>query len=105
VKIASEINDGQIVNFLTTETDFYVLVAVQSLDDYDMFGNRIAAVMQVVGNQPDDAIPGSMPGFVEFQFKKSSLESFGVQVPIQQYKEVSQGKTGKGLFDLFYTKP
>jgi hypothetical protein len=105
VKIASEINDGQIVNFLTMETDFYVLVAVQSLDEYETFGNRSAAVMQRVETLPDDLIPGPMPGFVEFQFKKSSSESFGVQVPIRQYKEVSQGKTGKGLFDLFYTKP
>ena len=98
-------NDGQIVNFLTMETDFYVVVSVPSTDDYETFGNWIADVMQVVDTLPEDLIPGPMPGFVQFQFEKSTSESFGIRVPIQQYNEVAQGKTGKELFDLFYTKP
>jgi len=98
-------NDGQIVNFLTMETDFYVVVSLESTDDYETLGNWIAGVMQVVDDLPDDQIPGPKAGFVLFQFEKSTSESFGVQVPIQQYNEVAQGKTGKELFDLFYTKP
>ena len=98
-------NDGQIVNFLTKETDFYVRVSVDSLDDYETFGNWIAAVMQAVETLPADRIPGPIPGFVQFLFEKSPSESLGVGVPIKQYRETAQGKKGKELFDLFYTKP
>jgi hypothetical protein len=98
-------NDGQVVQFLTMQTDFYVLVTVESLDEYETFGNWIAGVMQVVEVFPDDVIPGPMPGFVAFQFEKSTTETFGIRIPIQQYRETGQGKTGQELFNLFYTKP
>jgi hypothetical protein len=98
-------NDGQVVNFLTMETDFYVIISVQSLEDHETFGNWIAGVMQVVDTLPDELIPGPMPGFVQFLFEKSPSENFVVGVPIQQYRETAQGKTGKEIFDLFYTKP
>jgi hypothetical protein len=98
-------NDGQIVNFLTMETDFYVRVSVESMEEYELFGNWIAVVMQVVEALPDDLTPGPLPGFVEFQFETSISESLVLRIPIQRYRETAQGKTGEELFDLFYTKP
>ena len=98
-------NDGQIVMFLTKETDFYVFISVESLEEYEKFGYWVEQVMQVVEAMPDDLIPGPVPGFVQFMFEKSTTESFGVGVPIQQYRETAHGKTGAELFDLFYTKP
>jgi hypothetical protein len=98
-------NDGQVLKFLAMETDFYVLVSVDSIDDYETFGNWIAQVMQVVNAVPSDLIAGPKPGFVSFRFEKSVSEAIGAIVPIQEYNESANGKTGEELFRMFYTAP
>lgn len=98
-------NDGQIVRFLAMETDFHVLAMVETLDDYETFGNWIYDVMQVVDGFPPEDLAGPQPGFVEFRFEKSISESIGFRVPIQGYNETAGGKSGEELFRLFYTSP
>jgi hypothetical protein len=98
-------NDGQIVRFLPMETDFYVLATVETLDDYETFGNWIYDAMQVVDGFPPEDLAGPQPGFVEFRFEKSISESIGFRVPIQGYNETAGGKSGEELFRLFYTSP
>jgi hypothetical protein len=95
-------NDGQIVYFLTMETDFHVTVPVETLDDYDSFGNWMAQVMQVVDGLPSNHIEGPQPGFVEFRFENGNSEFIIVRVPIQGYDETANGKTGEELFRMFY---
>ena len=97
--------DGQVVSFLAMETDFYVIVSVEKIDEYETFGNWIPQVMQVVNGIPPDRLAGPKPGFVEFRFEKSMTESIGFRVPIQGYSETADGKTGEELFRLFYTNP
>jgi hypothetical protein len=94
--------DGQIVRFLPMETDFYVLVPVNSLDDHETFGNWIAQVMNTVNQLPPDLISGPNPGFVEFRFEKTMTESIGFRVSIREYNESANGLTGEELFQLFY---
>jgi hypothetical protein len=91
-------NDGQVVYFLTMETDFHVTVPVETLDDYNTFGNWIAQVMQVVDGLPSNLIEGPQPGFVEFRFENGSSEFIILRVPIQEYNESANGKTGVELF-------
>jgi hypothetical protein len=98
-------SDGQVIKFLAMETDFYVALPVIDLTDYEAFGNWITQVMQVVNNFPPDMLAGPNPGFVEFRFEKSTAESIGVRVPIRQYNETANNKTGEELFRLFYTEP
>jgi hypothetical protein len=97
--------NGQVVRFLAMETDFYVIITVETLDDYETFGNWIYDVMQVVSELPADIIAGPRPGFVEFRFEKSFSENISFRVPIQGYSEASGGKTGKELFHLFFLRP
>lgn len=97
--------DGQVVRFLAMETDFYVIVSVETLDDYETFGNWVSQVMQVVSELPTDAVAGPKPGFVEFRFEKSTSESIGFRVPIQGFAETAGGKSGEALFRLFYNAP
>ena len=87
------------------ETDFYVIVAVDTMDEYGVFGNWIADVMQVVNDFPPEMMAGPKPGFVEFRFEKSMTESIGFRVQIQGYDETTNGKTGEELFRLFYPNP
>ncbi len=98
-------SNGQIVRFAAMETDFYVIVTIGNLDEYETFGNWIVHVMQVVNDFPPDMITGPRPGFVEFRFEKTISESIGFRVPIQGYNDTANGKTGEELFRLFYTKP
>ena len=97
--------DGQVIRFLAMETDFYVIVSVEKMDDYETFGKWITQVMQVVGGLPPDAIAGSKPGFIEFRFEKSTTDGMGFRVPIQGYAEAASGKTGEEIFRLFYKNP
>jgi len=97
--------DGQVVKFLAMETDFYVTLTVVDLNDHEAFGNWIAQVMQIVNGFPPGILSGPNSGFVEFRFEKSQSESIGVRVPIQQYNETANGKTGEELFQMFYKEP
>lgn len=98
-------NDGKVVRFLAMETDYYVIVSVETLDNHETFGNWIAQVMQAVNELPSDLVLGPKPGFVEFRLEKSMSERTGFRVPIQGYSEIVDGKTGEELFRLFYTEP
>ncbi|MCK6585624.1 MAG: hypothetical protein L6Q49_21185, partial [Anaerolineales bacterium] len=97
--------NGQVVRFLVMETDFYVTVSVEILDDHETFGNWIAQVMQVVNGLPPDLVQGPQPGFVEFRFEKDAMEGIGFRVPIRGFFETAGDKTGEELFRLFYTSP
>ena len=96
--------DGQVVRFAAMETDFYVIATVASLDDHVTFGNWIAEVMKTINNFPPDQLVGPNPGFVEYRFEKSGTELINIRVPIQQYNETANGKTGEELFQMFYTE-
>ena len=98
-------SDGQVIRFLAMETDFHVTIPVESLSDYETFGNWIAQVMQIMNRLSPDLIAGPKPGFVEFGFEKNVTEVIIVRVPIQQYNETTNGKTGEELFWMFYTIP
>lgn len=97
--------DGQVIRFLAMETDFYVSVKVETLDDYDTFGNWIADVMQVVSGLPPDMLASPNSGFVEFRFEKDAMESIALRVPIREYRETAAGLTGEELFKQFYKEP
>jgi len=97
--------DGQVIRFLAMETDFYVMAPVQTLDDYQTFGNWVAAVMEAVLNLPAKIVAGPKPGFVEFTFEKDTSERIIFRVPIQQYQDTAMGITGEELFYMFYTQP
>jgi len=97
--------DGQVLKFLAMETDFYVFISVEVLNDYQSFGDWIAQVMQVVTGFPPALIIGPKPGFVAFRFEKSESEFVALRVPIQQYKDTALNKSGEELFRMFYTTP
>lgn len=92
-------------DFLAMETDFYVRLPVPDLTQTDVFGNWVAQIMTSVLQFPRERLPGPKDGFVEFTFEKNTAERILLRVPIQQYREQAQGKTGTELFELFSTPP
>lgn len=93
--------DGRKV-FFAIETDFYVKLPVANLTDYESFGNWIEQTMKIIDSLPPDMIEGPNPGFAEFEFVNSQNENLIVRVPLREYKETANGKTGESLFRLFY---
>ena len=96
-------DDGS-VTFGVMETDFFTLLPVDDLSQEDEFGNWVAQVMEIVTQIPREELPGNY-GFVEFTFEKNEAEWIGFRVPIQQYINDAQGKSGAELFRLFYSPP
>ena len=98
-------NNGRVLRFGAMETDFYVAVSVESLTDYETFGNWIVQAMQAINSMPPDLLMGPNKGFVEFSFKKSSSDAINFRVPIQQYNDSANGISGEKLFRMFYVTP
>ncbi|MBI4761363.1 MAG: hypothetical protein ACOYYF_03360 [Chloroflexota bacterium] len=97
--------DGQVIFFSPMETDFYITVTVETLDDYETFGNWLYDVMLIVDGIPPEDLAAPQAGFVEFRFEKSPVENITFRVPMQGYFETAGEKTGEELFRLFYPAP
>lgn len=90
--------------FSAMETDFYIRLPVDDLTKEEEFGDFVAQVMEIVTQIPREELSGNY-GFVEFWFEKSTTEHITFRVPIQQYIDEAQGKSGVELFQLFYSQP
>lgn len=90
--------------FLPMETDFYVRLQVDDLTQEEVFGNWLGQVMEIVTRIPREQLSGNY-GFVEFWFEKSESDHIVFRVPIQQYINEAQGKSGAELFHMFYPPP
>jgi len=90
--------------FGVMETDFYIHLQVDDLSDEEALGNWLHESMAVVTQLPRDEIQGGRYGFVEYSFETKS-EKTTLRVPIQNYLDEAQGKTGAELFQMFNTSP
>jgi hypothetical protein len=97
-------SDGRKI-FLPIETDFYIKLPATNVADYEAFGNWIVLTMQIIDSLPPDMIEGPNSGFAEFEFVNDQNENLVVRVPLREYKETANGKTGESLFRLFYKQP
>ncbi len=87
--------------FGTLETDFYIHLPIENLSDEEALGNWMAQVLPMIIQIPPEEIQGNY-GFAEFWFMKNDAEQINVRVPLQQYKDIPQDKTGAELYRLFY---
>lgn len=90
--------------FSAMETDFHVRLQVEDLDKEEDFGNWVAQVMEIVIQIPREELSGNY-GFVEFWFEKNETEHIVFRVPIQQYINEAQGRSGAELFKMYYEQP
>lgn len=60
---------GEIINFLAMETDFFVTLKVENLDDKQALGILIQTTMEVLAEFPTDETPGPLPGYVGINFE------------------------------------
>ena len=67
-------NQGEAVRFLAMETDFYVTIKVQDLEDKQALGDLVEEVLGVVAEFPVEQTPGPQPGYVGITFEASGDE-------------------------------
>lgn len=91
--------------FGAMETDFYVQLPVSDLADFELFGDWMASVMEVVNSLSPEKIAGPQPGFVEFKFSKNENDFLIVRVPLRDFRERASHLSGAELFNFFYKAP
>lgn len=62
-------NEGEIVRFLAMETDFYVTLQTEDLEDQQALGELVEQVMGVLAEFPTDETPGPQPGYVGITYE------------------------------------
>ena len=62
-------NEGNVVRFLTMETDFHITLKVNDLEDKQVLGKLIEQVLAVVATYPPEETPGPQPGYVGITFE------------------------------------
>ena len=93
--------DGRFT-FSVMSTDFVVRSSFDDFNNEAAFGNWMKQVMDVILQIPQEDIQGAMPGRVEFLSVKGGTGNFIVRVPLQQYRDEAQGKSGTELFQFFH---
>jgi hypothetical protein len=64
-------NEGEVLRFLAMETDFYVTLKVDDLENKQVLGKLVEQVMEVLAEFPTDETPGPQPGYVGITFETS----------------------------------
>jgi hypothetical protein len=90
--------------FGVMETDFYIFLTVDDLEDREMLGNWMGQVLPLITQIPREEIQGRF-GFVEFWFEHADKKLIGARVPVQEYLDKGQGKTGAELLKIFSNAP
>ncbi|MFZ5855474.1 MAG: hypothetical protein ACOYZ6_01460 [Chloroflexota bacterium] len=75
--------------FLAMETDFYVILSVTDLDDYELLGNFIEQVLPIVDGFAPPHVPGPKEGFVEFTFRNGENQRV-LRVPLSLGRELRE---------------
>lgn len=90
-------NDEDVVRFLPMETDFYLTLQVEELEDEQALGELLEQVMEVLMEFPTDATPGPQSGYVSITFEapEDSLRLWALRAEIETALET--GLRGKEL--------
>ena len=97
-------NEGNIVRFLTMETDFYVTLKVSDLEDRQALGELIKQVLAVVAKFPKEDTPGPQPGYVGITFKAPTDELRLWFTQTDGEAAIDNGLRGEELFNALQTK-
>lgn len=97
-------NNGEAVRFLAMETDFYVTLKVQDLQNEHALGELIEQVMAVVSGYPPEDTPGPQPGNVGITFEAAGDELRLWFTQVEATLAIDNGLRGKELFKALQEK-
>ena len=90
--------------FSAMETDFYITVNVQNLNDSNELGTWIVNTMKIIDAVPPDSIAGPQAGFVEFTFKTTDDQK-NLRVPISQFNELPADINPSDVIPTLFLNP
>lgn len=95
---------GEVVRFLTMESDFYITLKVEDPDDKEALGELVEEVMSVMAQFPTDETPGPQPGYIGITFEApgESLRLWTMRRDIEVALE--NGLRGEELFNALQSK-
>ena len=97
-------NKGEVVRFLAMETDYYITLKVEDLDDKQALGELIEGVMEVMAKFPTEETPGPQPGYIGITFE-SDTDSLRLWVPRTKIEvAMREGQRGEELFNSLQTQ-
>lgn len=67
---------GDVEYFLAMQTDFYVTIPVDRLDDATSMGDLAGEILTALDSFPRDELPGNGPGQVQLRFTAGEDEKF-----------------------------
>jgi hypothetical protein len=97
-------NEGNVVRFLTMETDFHVTIKVNDLQDRQVLGKLIEQVLAVVAKYPPKDTPGPQPGYVGITFESPTDELRLWFTQMDGETAIENGLRGEELLNALQTK-
>ena len=90
---------GEVIRFLAMETDYYITLQVENLDEKQILGELIEKVMEVMAEFPTDETPGPQSGYIGITFKapRDEIRLWFTQTEAQT--AIDNGLQRKALFD------
>lgn len=97
-------SQGELVRFLAMETDFYISLKVEDLNDKRTNGRLVEQVLDVVSEFPVAETPGPQPGYVGVTFESGGEEIRLWFTQLQAQTAIESGLQGEELFDALQAK-
>jgi hypothetical protein len=95
---------GEVVRFLAMETDYYVTIPVETLEDKGALGEIAEQVMSVLAEFPVEETPGPQPGYVGIIFE-APADELRLWFPRRDAQAaLESGLRGEELFNNLETK-
>jgi hypothetical protein len=97
-------NQGEVARFLAMETDFYVVLEVETLEDKQTLGELIEQVLNVLARFPVEGTPGPQPGYIGITFQ-SRGDELRLWFPRRDAEAaLENGLRGEKLFNALQVK-
>jgi hypothetical protein len=95
---------GEVVRFLAMETDYYVTIPVETLEDKGALGEIIEQVLSVMAQFPVGETPGPQPGYVGITFE-APTDELRLWFPRRDAQAaLENGLRGEELFNILESK-
>jgi hypothetical protein len=95
---------GEVVRFLTKETDFRITLKVEGLEDKETLGALTEQVLNVIAEFPVEDTPGPQPGYVGITFASASDELRLWFTQTDAEVALKNGLHGENLFNALQTQ-
>jgi hypothetical protein len=97
-------NQGEVVRFLAMETDFYVTLKVDNLQEKQALGGLAEQILRVVAQFPVEDTPGPQPGYIGITFQSPGDELRLWFTRRDAEAALENGLRGEALFNALQAK-